>query len=1122
MKKIFLLLLITINFSVFSQEEKRLALVIGNANYEKGELNNPVNDARLIASTLDSLDFDVVLSTNLEDQRSFLNKIREFGNRRAEYDVGFVYYAGHGVQIEGENYLLPTKEIYESKNDIEDFSVNVSKIMKYLTSMTNQVNILILDACRDNPFEKNWNATRSIKGKGLAKIPPPTGSLIAFSTDAGNTAADGDGENSIYCKSLVKNMLLENTTLDQVFRNVRTDVLKESNGEQRPIESSQLTGQAFYLVKSDFTKKILEIEDLVERNLLFDALEISTSLIEENPSERSYKIRGDIYSKMKNHQNAIDNYLMSSNINTDNTNILFDIGKSYYYSSNFKESVDYLTKCIDSDCNIEAYMYRARSYRYIDEEKFKDQMVADWMKFQELVPDSSYANYGLARVLTSSNDRIKYLEKAIELEIRSKTATKTGLLEDMFLLTNASYYLAQEYIKTKNYEKAIEIVEKGIEINPDDEKGFINKFEFMMGYNYYDIRNLTSVELLDSKFDDIVKKINELSFNNSEASENLTVYYRKLGNYEKALETIDRALLLEPEKMENKFTKATVFMFLRKYKEAIDVFKDLLEKNKSLWGVSINMATSYYYLAEESNEKEKGEYDKAITYYSKGIEIIKNLIKEMSSSDYKDDKNVKYRNAINHLRLQNFYQGFSNSYGNLGDEKNRIYYHKKREEILLKGIDLYPDLYAPLYSMLAVYLGAEVVNCENCDKSGINSKVIYYFQKTLELDPTYNRAYLGLYFAYLIDKNFEKAKESINKGIKAIDYSQGGFYNYKIAYLLHFKEYEECLLLIDEINDFFKKNGFKAPPSYSDNSNKYFEQFTKARLSHLKSYLYYNIGKEFESIIEISKSIKIISEIYNSDSSVEEFYTQPHAYMEEGYDYQSEIYDNDQIFMLTYFDNEEGVIKFNFAPFERRSFFALYLIRANLFNELGLEDKASEDYENALKLNPNYSDAYIQLGILFQNKEEYPKALEYFKKAIEIDPENRNNYFPLINFYIVSEDYNQAVIETKKTIDSDPNDPDGYYKLAIIYNLQEDNLKSILELSNAIDKMTTFTDYYVLDLDGVTSIELVDMYLLRAKIYRKMNEKELMCEDYNSALDLTENNLDLYNEIQKLISENCN
>ena len=185
-----ILLLFLVSLSVFSQDEKRLALVIGNANYDKGELKNPVNDARLIASTLDSLDFDVILKENLSTKRDMTAAIREFGAKRSEYDVAFVYYAGHGIQVDDENFLLPTKEVFEEEFDVMDYGVSVQSIMRYLEAQTNEVNILILDACRDNPFESNWNTNRSL------------GSLIAFSTDSGQTAPDGDGDNSVYSISL--------------------------------------------------------------------------------------------------------------------------------------------------------------------------------------------------------------------------------------------------------------------------------------------------------------------------------------------------------------------------------------------------------------------------------------------------------------------------------------------------------------------------------------------------------------------------------------------------------------------------------------------------------------------------------------------------------------------------------------------------------------------------------------------------------------------------------------------------------------------------------------------------------------------------------------------------------
>ena len=241
MKKL-LIILSFLPLLVFSQNEKRLALVIGNANYDKGELKNPVNDALLVSQTLNQLSFDIILDTNIKDRSSFIETIREFGAKRPNYDIAFVYYAGHGVQIDGENYLLPTKENFESKNDVQDYGIHVQALMRYLeTSKDSAANIIILDACRDNPFEGNWtDKTRSLNGNGggLAAM-SATGSLIAFSTEAGKTAKDGDGDNSAYCESLCKNMMIKNISMTNVFRNVRSEL---SISGQSTAEYDQLIG----------------------------------------------------------------------------------------------------------------------------------------------------------------------------------------------------------------------------------------------------------------------------------------------------------------------------------------------------------------------------------------------------------------------------------------------------------------------------------------------------------------------------------------------------------------------------------------------------------------------------------------------------------------------------------------------------------------------------------------------------------------------------------------------------------------------------------------------------------------------------------------------------------------
>ena len=181
MHKIFKILLFFVTISLFSQDDKRLALVIGNANYGgDAELKNPINDALLIAKTLNEVGFDTILYKNIGTRVEFIDKIREYNKAVKNYDVGLVYYAGHGAQVDGENYLLPTEEVFTCKDDIIFKGVKISDVMTFLTSESNKANVIILDACRDNPYENSCDdeqsrsSNKKTKGNGLAKIIPPS------------------------------------------------------------------------------------------------------------------------------------------------------------------------------------------------------------------------------------------------------------------------------------------------------------------------------------------------------------------------------------------------------------------------------------------------------------------------------------------------------------------------------------------------------------------------------------------------------------------------------------------------------------------------------------------------------------------------------------------------------------------------------------------------------------------------------------------------------------------------------------------------------------------------------------------------------------------------------------
>ena len=237
-----------------AQQEKRLALVIGNANYKHySKLRNPINDAKLISATLKKLNFETIEAFNTGTRNELMDVIRVFGKKRKDYDVAFVYYAGHAIQIDNTNYLMPTDELINTAatwDAIDMQLVSVQSVAKWLENESkDKINVLILDACRNNPIPDGSRAM-GISGGGLSKENNTEGTLIAFAAAAGKTASDGhkNSKNSPYAKSLAKHMMSENISIYQVFKNVRADI--ESMNlipRQSPEFTDKTTGADFYL-----------------------------------------------------------------------------------------------------------------------------------------------------------------------------------------------------------------------------------------------------------------------------------------------------------------------------------------------------------------------------------------------------------------------------------------------------------------------------------------------------------------------------------------------------------------------------------------------------------------------------------------------------------------------------------------------------------------------------------------------------------------------------------------------------------------------------------------------------------------------------------------------------------
>jgi hypothetical protein len=230
--------------SVTKAAQKRLALIIGNGIYMSGGiLANPENDANDIGKTLQQLGFDVMLFNNL-DQREFRKAIDDFGERLVSYDIGLFYYAGHGIQVKGNNYLIPVDANLKSENDVEYDCVNAGRLLAKMEDAGSTTNIIILDACRDNPFERSWR--RSTHGQGLAFMTAPAGSLISYATSPGATASDGSGRNGLFTSALLNYINEPDLSILEMFQKVRTYVRENSSGEQVPWESTSLEGNFYF------------------------------------------------------------------------------------------------------------------------------------------------------------------------------------------------------------------------------------------------------------------------------------------------------------------------------------------------------------------------------------------------------------------------------------------------------------------------------------------------------------------------------------------------------------------------------------------------------------------------------------------------------------------------------------------------------------------------------------------------------------------------------------------------------------------------------------------------------------------------------------------------------------
>jgi hypothetical protein len=215
---------------------RRMALVIGNAAYANAPLANPVNDARDVAAALTRQGFQTTVAVNA-DRRAMIRAVQDFG-RQASGAVALFYFAGHGVQSRGENYLIPVGADIRSEADVEHEAVPAGRILASLEDAGARLNIVILDACRDAPFARGFRS----QARGLAFIAAPKGTIVAYATAPGDVALDGTGRNSPYAAAILRNLPAPGLGVEAFFKEVGRDVDRATGGRQRPWMSSDFLG----------------------------------------------------------------------------------------------------------------------------------------------------------------------------------------------------------------------------------------------------------------------------------------------------------------------------------------------------------------------------------------------------------------------------------------------------------------------------------------------------------------------------------------------------------------------------------------------------------------------------------------------------------------------------------------------------------------------------------------------------------------------------------------------------------------------------------------------------------------------------------------------------------------
>jgi hypothetical protein len=300
-------------------KRKMTALVIGNAAYPDGkDLANPVNDATDIASKLKSYGFDILLAADCT-AKEMEKQLKSFRKQLDSSDVGLFFFAGHGMQIEGVNYLLALDTDMDTETDAKYSSLSLDKIVDVMANSAATTKIIILDACRKNPWERRWHRAPGVRG--LASVYAPKGTIIGFATSPGEVAYDGIGRNGTYTAALLQHIDTPDCSIETMFKRVRNEVAASSEGKQTSWEHTSLSGE-FY-----FNMSLGKIIDE------YDGTALADSLFVIDEAKKSHKVIQGLKSHDWYRQNPAVALIDATSVARMEKNSLFVVGRNLYQAA---------------------------------------------------------------------------------------------------------------------------------------------------------------------------------------------------------------------------------------------------------------------------------------------------------------------------------------------------------------------------------------------------------------------------------------------------------------------------------------------------------------------------------------------------------------------------------------------------------------------------------------------------------------------------------------------------------------------------------------------------------------------------------------------------------------------